>query len=257
MIDGKPVPMSGSELANMLRGMSANAVDKIELITNPSAKYDAAGNSGVINIKLKKDERLGTNGSIASSFGYGRFAKSNQGLQLNHRTKKLNLFGSYNYVHRREFTKLNIYREFFENGTMYKGYDQQNVIDFNINNHSVRIGADYFISPNTVVGIVANGFTSDFNRYNQNKATELNEQRIAESYFLTNATAGHDRGNQAINFNVKHTIDTAGREISADIDYIQFQNNDVQNFTTRYFNISDEQVKAPGLLFGTLDATLA
>ena len=256
MIDGKQVPMSGSELANMLRGMSADALDKIELITNPSAKYDAAGNAGIIDIKLKKDKRLGTNGSVSSSLGYGQYAKSNQGLQLNHRTKSLNLFGSYNYVYRRDFTQLDIYRRFFEDGVMTMAYDQQNRFDFNINNHSVRVGADYYISPETVAGVVVSGFTSDFNRYNLNKSVLQDAQQVPQSYYLTDATAGHDRGNQSVNFNIKHSLDTLGREITADLDYIVYQNGDVQNFDTRKYSLSNEQIDAPSLLYGTLNGDL-
>jgi outer membrane receptor protein involved in Fe transport len=258
MIDGKPVPMSGAELANMLRGMSANTVDKIELITNPSAKYDAAGNSGIIDIRLKRDKSLGTNGTFSSSFGQGRYAKTNQGLQLNHRAQKFNLFGSYNYVLRKDFNELDIYRRFFnESGAFTGAYDQQNVFLMNFSNHSARIGADYFVSPKTVVGVVANGFFMDIDRTNANRSDVINAQGQPESSFLTNAAVDHGRRNQAVNANLKHTIDSTGREITADVDYITFRNTDQQNFTTNYYNLSNEQTRAPYLLHGTLDGVLS
>ncbi|MHC2992281.1 hypothetical protein OB13_12015, partial [Pontibacter sp. HJ8] len=256
MIDGKPVPMSGSELANMLRGMSANSVEKIELITNPSAKYDAAGNSGIIDIRLKRDESLGTNGTVSSSFGQGKYFKSNQGLQLNHRSRKFNVFGSYNYVYRRDFTNLDIYRRFNDEGTFTGAYDQQNVFNFDMNNHSARLGADYFLSPNTVIGVVTNGFISDFDRTNSNRALVINRLDQPESYFLTDAAVEHGRRNQAVNFNLKHTIDSLGREITADIDLINYTNTDEQNFTTNYYNLSNEPIRNPYLLYGTLDGDL-
>jgi hypothetical protein len=256
MIDGKPVPMSGSELANMLRGMSANSVEKIELITNPSAKYDAAGNSGIIDIRLKRDESQGTNGTVSSSFGQGKYFKSNQGLQLNHRSKKFNVFGSYNYVYRRDFTNLDIYRRFYTEGAFTGAYDQQNVFNFDMNNHSARFGADYFLSPKTVIGVVTNGFISDFDRTNSNRALVINQLDQPESYFLTDAAVEHGRRNQAVNFNLKHTIDSVGREITADVDYIVYKNTDIQNFTTNYYNLSNEPIRNPYLLYGTLDGDL-
>ncbi|HEY4651244.1 MAG TPA: TonB-dependent receptor [Pontibacter sp.] len=257
MIDGKQVPMTGAELANVLRGLSANAVEKIELITNPSSKYDAAGNSGIIDIKLKRDQRLGTNGTITSSFGYGEKFKTNQGLQLNHRAKKLNVFGNYNYIFRDDFTQLDIYRNFLgENKNITGTYDQQNRFDFQFNTHNVRVGADYYLSPKTIVGVVTSGFLTDIDRKNRNYADGLNSQGTVDSTFITNAVAGHDRRNQGINLNLKHTIDTTGREITADIDYIAYQNVDFQDFDTRTYTPEGNLKRSPDLLYGTLDGNL-
>ncbi|WP_181304718.1 hypothetical protein [Rufibacter sp. XAAS-G3-1] len=123
---------------------------KIDLITNPWAKYDAAGNAGIIDSRLKKDTRVGANGSITSSLGQGELPKINQGLQLNHRNKNLNVFGSYNYVHRKDFNRLNIYREFFspnEARTYQGAYGQQNRIRHQINSHNAWVGFDYNLTP--------------------------------------------------------------------------------------------------------------
>ncbi|MDX5419039.1 MAG: TonB-dependent receptor [Hymenobacteraceae bacterium] len=257
MIDGKPVPMSGTELANMLRGMSSNSVEKIELITNPSAKYDAAGNSGIIDIRLKRDKSLGTNGTFTASFGQGRYSKSNTGIQLNHRTKKFNLFGNYNYSLRKDFNELDIYRRFFnENGTYIGAYDQQNVFDMSFENHSARIGADYLLSSKTTLGVVANGFRMGIDRTSDNRSEVLDAAYQPESSFLTKALVEHGRQNQGINFNLKHTFDSQGREITADVDYITFKNTDEQNFTTSYYNLSNEQLRDPYKLYGTLDGNL-
>ena len=92
MIDGKPTPMTGTDLANYLRGLPSNAIDRIDIITNPSAKYDAAGNSGIIDIHMKKDQRMGTNGTFTAGYGQGIYPKANSGITLNYRNKKINLF---------------------------------------------------------------------------------------------------------------------------------------------------------------------
>lgn len=256
MIDGKQVQMSGTELANMLRGMSANSVDKIELITNPSSKYDAAGNAGIINIKLKRDKSQGTNGTYTASFGQGRYGKADQGIQVNHRAGKFNLFGGYNYSYRKSFTDLDIYREFFEQGEYVGAYDQQNSFNFTSNYHTARLGLDYYLSPKTVVGVIANGFMSDLDRDNANRSVVLNGQRQPESLFLTEAVVGHGRNNGALNFNLKHSLDSLGREVTADIDYVTYQNEDIQDFTTRFYNLDNEQLRMPYLLHGNLDGEL-
>ncbi|QMU30436.1 TonB-dependent receptor [Adhaeribacter radiodurans] len=256
MIDGKRVPMSGTELANMLRGLSANSVEKIDLITNPSAKYEAAGNAGIIDIRLKKDKRMGTNGTLTSSFGHGKYEKSNQGVQVNHRGKKINLFASYNYVHRSELSKLDIYREFFEGLTYIGAYDQKNNFGFILNNHSARVGMDYYVSPKTIVGVVVNGFANDINRTTDNKAGVLDEQHQPASSFLTKAITGTNRYNGSANLNLKHTLDSLGREISADFDYISYKTTDIQDYTTNYFNLQNEPTRSPYLLYGDLDGDL-
>ncbi|MEO7394035.1 MAG: TonB-dependent receptor, partial [Chitinophagaceae bacterium] len=96
-IDGKPSPLSGADLANYLKSLQSAQIEAIEIITNPSAKYEAAGNAGIINIKLKKNKAFGTNGSISSGYVQGTYAKFNEGLNLNYRNKSVNLFGTYNY----------------------------------------------------------------------------------------------------------------------------------------------------------------
>lgn len=103
MIDGKQTYLSGQEVTNLLKNTPSDNIEKIEIITNPSSKYDAAGNSGIINIRMKKNKNFGTNGSIIVGVGYGRYEKSNPSLRLNHREGKINIFGNYSFFHNRSF----------------------------------------------------------------------------------------------------------------------------------------------------------
>jgi iron complex outermembrane receptor protein len=118
MIDGKPSPLTGPDLASYLRGLPSNAIERIDLITNPSAKYDASGNSGIIDIRMKKDQRLGTNGTLTAGYGQGVYPKANAGTTLNYRDKKVNLFGNYNYSYRMNLNHLILDRNFYTNGTL-------------------------------------------------------------------------------------------------------------------------------------------
>ncbi|WP_192823124.1 outer membrane beta-barrel protein [Rufibacter sp. LB8] len=256
MINGKRVPMSGSELATMLRSLNANDVAKIDLITNPSSKYDAAGNAGIIDIKLKKDSRQGTNGSVTSSLGYGELPKLSQGLQLNHRANKLNVFGSYNYNHRKDFNKLDLYRDFFtrEGRTLTNVNNQKNVFHHQINGHNGRVGFDYNLSPRTIVGLVATGNFVDINRTTSNVSEFFNAQRQYVESTTTNALSGTNRNSQAVNFNIKHTLDSTGKELSADVDYAAFQSGDIQNFNTTYLDRTPAQDNF--LLYGDLNGKL-
>lgn len=256
MIDGKQVPMTGTELANYLRSLSANSLDKIELITNPSSKYDAAGNAGIINIKLKRDKSLGTNGTLATSYGQGRYGKGDVGLQLNHRAKKVNVFGGLNYDKRKNFTELDFVRNFLNSGENTGGYEQQNVFNFTGTNYTGRFGVDYFASPKTVMGVVATGSIFGIDRENTNKSLFFDAQRNPLARSLTTGEVAHRRNNQSINFNVKHTLDSLGREVSGDLDYIAFKNGDELDFLIRSFNTSSEPVGTPSRLYSDLDGHL-
>lgn len=96
-IDGKPTQLSGEDLTAMLRGMQSDQIESIEIITNPSAKYEAQGNAGIINIVLKRDKNLGTNATITAGYNVGIEDRVNGSLNLNHREKKVSLYGSFNY----------------------------------------------------------------------------------------------------------------------------------------------------------------
>ena len=162
MIDGKPSPMTGADLANYLRGLPSSAIERIDIITNPSAKYDAAGNSGIIDIRMKKDQRFGVNGTFTAGYGQGVYPKANAGTTFNYRNKKINIFGNYNYTYRKGLNHLFLDRNFYNNGD-FAGRDlKDNFARFPISSHTGRFGADFFPSKKTIIGFVVNG---NFNRF--------------------------------------------------------------------------------------------
>src|SRR5688572_24160158 len=109
-IDGKPSPLSGKDLADYLRTLQSSAIEAIEIITNPSARYDAAGNAGVINIRLKKNKSFGTNGSVNAGYGISIHPRYNGGFSLNHRNSRINAFGNYSYNNTINENFMNLYR---------------------------------------------------------------------------------------------------------------------------------------------------
>ncbi|MDP9229198.1 MAG: TonB-dependent receptor, partial [Bacteroidota bacterium] len=105
MMDGKQTFLSSTDLANLLKNMPASALDQIEIMTNPSSKYDASGNSGIINIKTKKGKNAGFNGSVMVGITSSIYKpenktsfipKSQNSINFNWRKKKINFFGNYN-----------------------------------------------------------------------------------------------------------------------------------------------------------------
>lgn len=256
MMDGKPSPLTGSDLANMLRGLPASAIDRIEIITNPSAKYDAAGNAGIIDIRMKKDQRLGTNGSLTLGAGQGKYPKANAGVNLNYRNQRWNLFGNYNYSYREAFNHLVLYRQFFENDVFTGAYDQDNFLHFDFKTHVLRAGADFSPSENTIIGVVASGVRNRFNPNGDNVSNVIGAGGEKASSFTTHNDSHDAWNNYSLNANLKQTIGKKGKELTADLDYARFWNQTNQTFTSNYYDLSNEPFLPTYILNGDLSGNL-
>lgn len=256
MVDGKPSAMSGADLANYLRGLPSAAIERIDIITNPSARYDAAGNSGIIDIRLKKDQRKGMNGTLTAGYGQGVYPKANGGVVFNYRNKSVNVFGNYNYAYRIGFNHLLLDRNFFTNGVYNGGDLKDNYGKSPITSHTARAGADFFLSKKTILGFVVNANFNHYTRDNRNSSVVLNSQREKESTFNANAS-NNDRGNNAVaNINFKHTFDTTGREVSADMDYGSYRSSSLSVNSTSYYKLDGSQLQPNYTLNGDQDGKL-
>lgn len=257
MIDGKITPMSGADLVNMLRSLPANSIERIDIITNPSARYDAAGNSGIIDIRMKKDQRLGVNGTLTAGYGQGVYPKANAGATFNYRNKKVNLFGNYNYGYRKNLNHLMLKREFFKNGDYDGAYDQDNFMKIPFNNHTVRLGADFFPNKKSIIGFVVNGTFTGLNRNNSNQSLVFNNIKEAESKFNTSTREKTRFRNLLGNINYKYSFDSTGRELTADADYGVFNNHSNSRFVTGFYAIDGTAVKPEYKLNGLQDGQIS
>jgi len=256
MIDGKPSPMTGADLANYLRGLPSAAIERIDIITNPSAKYDAAGNAGIIDIRMKKDQRLGANGTLTAGYGQGIYPKANAGTTFNYRNKNINVFGNYNYAYRENLNHLILDRNFYTNGVFSGGDLKDNYGKMPLNSHTARLGMDYFAGKNTIIGFVANGSFYHFDRNGSNNSIVIDDQHKSSSSFQTASTNNDGSNNVAINLNLKHTFDTTGKELTADVDYGSFNSNSLSTSATRYFNLDGSSLQPDYILNGDQDGKL-
>jgi len=217
-IDGKPSPLSGSDLANYLKTLQSSSIEAIELITNPSAKYEAAGNAGIINIRLKKNKAYGTNGSVNAGYNIGTYPKYNAGLSLNNRNKRLNLFGNYNYNKNHNENFIHLYRE-----TTDSVFDQHTRMTFRNNSHNFKAGADYYINSKNTVGVMANGNFTDFT-LNGDGRTDISYKptKLQDRLLLSNNKTVSSRNNATFNTNYRYA-DTSGHELNVDADYSLFR----------------------------------
>ncbi|RYY27813.1 MAG: TonB-dependent receptor [Chitinophagaceae bacterium] len=256
MIDGKPTPMTGAELATYLRGLPSGAIERIDIITNPSARYDAAGNSGIIDIRMKKDQRFGMNGSVTAGYGQGIYPKANTGFTFNYRNKNINLFGNYNYSFRKNLNNLLLDRNFYENG-QYNGGDLKNNYSRSpISSHTPRIGVDYYISKKTVIGVVINANFNSVDRKNDNSSLVINPAGEQLSRFAAQATNDDYFRNAVANINFKHSFDSTGKELTADLDYGRYRSSSLSNNATSYFKLDQTTLQPDYILRGNQQGTL-
>jgi len=236
MINDKLTYLTSAQLATLLRSTDGTTIQSIEIITNPSAKYDAAGNSGIINIKLKKNRQVGTNGSLTAGAGYGAYGKDNENLTMNHKEGKLNIFGSFSHNDNKRIQDIGIKRIIPDTAGGAPTYFRQNspLISDNHNN-SYRFGADYDMSSKNTLGFVISGYFNG-EQDNIDDRTYIGRSFDQVDSSLRTVSGFHQTYNDiAFNLNDTYKIDTAGQQLSADLDYSKFRNNSVAQYVTDFY----------------------
>lgn len=234
MINDKLTYMSAAQLATMLRSTDASTISSIEIITNPSAKYDAAGNSGIINIKLKKNRQTGTNGSLSLSAAQGKNFRDNTSLTLNHKQGNLNLFGTLSRGDIKRENIINIDRR-VDSATTATFFKQRTSLVNSVHYNNYRVGADYATSSRNTFGVVVSGdYTNEFAK--NASTTSLGPTADANaSYQNTPSRVKQSYRNFAANINDRLQLDTNGQELSIDLDYSGFKNNSNGEYDTFFF----------------------
>ncbi len=237
MIDGKLQQISMQDLMNILQSMPSDNVEKIELISNPPSKYDAAGNTGLINIVLKKNKNFGMNGNYTLGAGYGKYEKLNGSLGLNYRNAKYNAFGNVSVFHGRFQNTQDIDRTIaYQDQITYM--DQNSPRIGNPQNLSFRGGVDFFVSPKTTIGVLATGFLNQFKMNGISKTDFRDKTETLTSRFETNTYNHNQLNNYTANVNLKHDFGK-GRELTADADYSMFDGNSGNDLYTTYYSPSN------------------
>lgn len=256
MLNGKMTYLSGPQLANLLKTTTANQIAKIEVISNPSSKYDAEGNAGIVNIVLKKDQRQGLNGMVVLSYGIGKYHKSVEGINMNWKKGKVNVFASYNYFNDKGYNDLTLYRQFYTNGVYDGAYRQHNYLLFPNYGNLGKLGVDYNVSKKTIIGFVSNVTANRFDPDGDNRSIVEDAAGNVASYYTSQSRSKERWYNFGVNGNLKHTFDSVGTELSVDADYAQYGSRADQLFTTKYFDLQNREYKAPYLLAGDVNSLL-
>ena len=250
LIDGKQTYMGAQDLSNYLQSMPASNLEQIELLPNPSAKYDASGNSGVINIKTKRNKQKGFNGSIKNTLAFGKYPRTFNTLNLNYKNVKFNVFSSIGVNYRKNFQVLTINRKYMDySGTTNAIFDQSADFIKTNYNKTARLGVDFFASKKTTIGVLATGYLTNGTQDGTNTSFLKDGAGTVNSILSSTNEEKKNFKNGGLNVNLRHTFDSTGREISVDIDAlkyksIQHQFFNSQNYTPLWVKQSSEDLKA-------------
>jgi len=258
MIDGKPTYLSATQLADYLKSLPASAIDQIELMTNPSAKYDAAGNSGIINIKTKKNKLKGFNGNLNLTHTQGVYPKPSGSLNLNYRTGQFNFFLNAGYSHWEGFQVLQITRKYLDAdaaSTVNSIFQQTTVMHFINPEANVKFGMDYFMTPKTTVGFVVSGFRNKEEDRSGSNIQLLSPSYVVDSLVFSPNTNNTSWKNGSANLNFRHEYDSAGRELTADLDYVRYSSVSSQYFNNQTYT-PDNVLLDQSILTGNLPSVI-
>lgn len=237
LIDGKPSLIAGGNIAQILQSIPASSIESVELITNPSAKYDAEGQSGIINIVLKKNKKLGFNGSLALSAGNRDSYNANTSLSF--QNKKINLYGNYGYRYGNRigggYNNINYLNP--ANASLSTGFTEQTNDSKDLNkSHNVKAGIDYYLAEKSVIS-----FSSGFNIRNQDENEFLNINRLGavrnptELSRRSNLETG-DGKSYDLNLDLSQKFKNAKQELTANFGFSEGNNDNFQIYNTNIYN---------------------
>ncbi|WP_420573445.1 TonB-dependent receptor domain-containing protein [Kordia sp.] len=239
LIDGKPSLLSGDALKQFLKTMAGDNIKAVEIIANPSAKYDAAGTGGILNIRLKKPVYQGFTGNVYGSVGYAEFIKNSYGLNLYNQTEKWNVNAGVYYGYFESVNHRNVVQSISE-PNLQTTLDQFNDWFPTSTSLTSKLGVSYTISKNATLGTSWN-----FNVYNSNEETEgrTNEFYNGNYERFTVLSNTLDENNKRLTGNLYYSYasDSLDTKFDAQINYATYKNTQDQTTINDYFNVSDNQ----------------
>lgn len=236
-IDGKPSVLRGQDLTNFLKTLQSSDIESIEIITQPSSKYDAEGNAGIVNIVLKRDKSLGINGTIGSGFAYGDFARYNNSVSFNNRNKKTSFYGTFSNRVGNSFDFINLFRT--QNNTIFDARTESQRYN---NSNNARFGFDYYLDKKSTFGIILSGnFNDGISESDSRTPITPIGNTSPDQVLVAGSDTRSDVSNLYGNINYKYS-DKKGYSVNMDVDFGRY-NSDRNNLQPNiYFNGNETQV---------------
>ncbi|WP_216688261.1 TonB-dependent receptor domain-containing protein [Hymenobacter siberiensis] len=236
LIDGKLTYMSGAALSNYLKSLPASAISQIELLPNPPASLDAAGTAGVLNIKLRRSQRPGLSGTYSLGLGQGRYEKSWAGTNLSYNVGKVRLFARLDGGRYNSFNRLTMIRTIRDSL-----FNQENVWRPLMYAGTYATGADVALTARQSIGLQLRGglTTTDAVRTSNSVTTDAAGNPGGRRQMTNPETSNNN--NLALNGYYRFALDSTGRELSADLDYVRYTSASNQSFRNLVFAAGSEE----------------
>jgi len=242
LIDEKPTYVSADQLATLLKSMQGKNVDRIEVMENPPARFDAEGNAGIINIKTKHNKAPGFNGSVNAGTNIASKARENGGLDLNLNLGKLNVYGNYSYYSWAGWNALDATRR-FTSTELAGSYQLINSTDnYHGHAHNYKIGADYFIQKNHVISFMVRSNSGSNMDEGNSKTSFADVNRTIDTSLITISSNPNRWDNKTYNVNYKWDIDSTGRSLSVDADYAHFYFRSSSDQNSDFFDMNGNKI---------------
>lgn len=247
MINGKVEQMNADQLVNLLKSIQSSNVRKIEVVSNPSAKYDASAKGGILDIQLKTNLRSGVNGSIYSNYRQHKYASTEDGFNLNVNYKKFTLSTAYNFGYNSNWQKNSFMRD-FNLDTAIQRFDEVGNDKERFQAHFGNLSMKYNINDNNTIGIGGEFFT--FKDPHQGNSTlkiynDISTTDALSSYQKTINNTDVKSINPSANFNFKSKLDTSGSTLAFSYDYTFFKLYTNTHLHTTYFGANDAEYGTP------------
>lgn len=236
-VDGKRIPLTGDDLTNYLESLTSEQIDKIDIITNPGSKYEAQGNAGIIDIRLKKDKNLGSNGSLSTTYGHGRYGTGNVNSNGNYRNKLLNSFGGLGYNFGTRWNELKF--------LTYQNNIRLDEVNYNVSDYqglNGRWGTDFFINKNHTVGFLVSFQKNSHSSRNQNRNL-IGPDRIpvVTDSILVAPNTSTFRRDQAT-YNINYSFESGKNRLNVDLDYGTFDSEGRYFQPNYYYNPEETDI---------------
>lgn len=227
LIDGRPSGLTGIGSPDALRLLQGNMVDRVEVITNPSSRYDAEGEVGIINIVLKKNINQGLNGAFSLSLGYPLTYGGS--FDLNYRKDKFNFFGTYGYNYRTTKGFGSSFQKFNTEDSLFS-YRENNTRERSGGSHLLRGGMEYYLNDNEFLGaaiLYRKGIGKNSSRYEFN---DYDGDDVLFNNSVRNETEREPETNIEASLSYKKEFEQKGRTLTADVKLIDSQELELADF---------------------------
>ena len=242
-IDGRPSRMSGDDLRELLSSMQGGEIDRIEVITNPSSRYEAEGSGGIIDIRTRKGLQYGLNGTFTAGYQQGQVDNENAGVDLNWRREKVNVFGNVSAVRSNSWEKIH-QTNLMQTSAGETSFDQNTLLKSKKAGlrPTVRAGLDYFLNPKNTLGIIINAYNSDGGSMDVNGSTRISPVYNGVDYSTSNNIRSRNGDGIQVNANYQALLSKPGQQFNLDLDYAYFSIGNSQETTNKYYEPGGAQV---------------